>query len=37
MKPNTVEIELDIDESILVSMQEKKEEFTMVFSFCQPG
>lgn len=28
MKPNTVEIKLDIDASILGSMKEKKDEFT---------
>jgi predicted HTH domain antitoxin len=33
MKPNTVEIKLDIDSSILLSMQEKKEEFTKALLF----
>jgi predicted HTH domain antitoxin len=33
MKPNTVEIKLDIDASILVSMKEKKDEFTKALLF----
>jgi predicted HTH domain antitoxin len=33
MKTNTVEIKLDIDASILVSMQEKKDEFTKALLF----
>jgi predicted HTH domain antitoxin len=33
MIPNTVEIKLDIDASILGSMQEKKDEFTKALLF----